>query len=53
MRAAAAGVRRIPPTDRPVDETESATARRRWNQRDTNVDVGTSAQAANPAPKSP
>ena len=36
------GVMRMPPTDSPVEATDSATDRRSWNQRVTTVVAGTS-----------
>ena len=42
MNRLANGVITMPPTDRPVDATDRATARRAWNQRVTTVVVGTS-----------
>jgi hypothetical protein len=51
ISTAMAGVSRTPPTDRPVDATDSATERRRTNQRVTRVVPGTRLDAANPAPK--
>ena len=44
----AAGVSRMPPTDSPVDATDNATDRRRWNHRVMTVVVGTI-----PAPDQP
>ncbi len=40
-----------PPTDSPVEATDNASARRRWNQRVSTVVVGTRPPAAKPAPK--
>lgn len=41
MKRLAKGVMTMPPTDSPVEATESATDRLAWNQRVTTVVVGT------------
>ena len=44
------GVMTMPPTDRPVLATDSASDRRRWNQRVTTVVAGTMPHSAQPTP---
>jgi hypothetical protein len=51
MSAEASLVTVSPPTDRPVDDTDSATERRTWNHRVTTVVPGTTPVAANPTAK--
>lgn len=52
MRVATSGVMTTPPADSPVEATDSATERRRVNQRATRVVPGTSEEAEKPAPNS-
>ncbi len=49
----AAGVSRMPPTDSPVDATDSATDRRRWNHRVMTVVVGTIPAPVHPTANTP